>query len=52
MANFILRQDDTEKTFTAKRQGSEIRIEMDGETAVFQLIAHTESGILLERNLA
>jgi biotin carboxyl carrier protein len=52
MTNFILRQDDVEKTFTAKQHGSEIRIEMDGETAVFQLISQTETSILLERTLA
>jgi len=51
MTNFILRQHDTEKSFTAKQQGSEIQVEMDGETAVFQLISQTEQEIVLQRSL-
>jgi 3-methylcrotonyl-CoA carboxylase alpha subunit len=51
MTNFILRQGDREKSFTAKWQGSEIQIEMDGETAVFQLISQTEQETVLERTL-
>lgn len=51
MTDFILRQADTEKSFTAKRQGSEIQIEVDGETAVFQLISQTKQEIVLQRTL-
>lgn len=52
MTEFILRQNDVEKTVQASRQGSEIRVEVDGQTAVFQLIAQNEDGLLLERTLA
>jgi 3-methylcrotonyl-CoA carboxylase alpha subunit len=51
MTEFILRQNDVEKTVQASRQGSEIRVEVDGQTAVFQLIAQNEDGLLLERTL-
>ncbi|MCA9897939.1 MAG: biotin/lipoyl-binding protein [Anaerolineales bacterium] len=51
MTEFILRQHDTEKTVQARRQGDKLEIVLDGETAVFQLIAHTTDGILLERTL-
>ncbi|WP_420630700.1 biotin/lipoyl-containing protein [Candidatus Leptofilum sp.] len=51
MTQFILRQNNKEKTVQANRLGSEIRVELDGETAVFQLMAQNEDGILLERTL-
>lgn len=51
MKEFILRQNDVEKSVQASRQGSEIQVELDGETAVFQLISQSENGILLERTL-
>ncbi len=51
MKEFILRQNDVEKRVQASRQGSEIQVELDGETAVFQLISQSENGILLERTL-
>lgn len=51
MTQFILRQNNEEKTVQANRLGSEIRVELDGETAVFQLISQNEDGILLERTL-
>ena len=52
MTEFILRQNDAEKTVQASRQGNEIRVEMEGQTAVFQLISQSEAGILLERTMA
>jgi biotin carboxyl carrier protein len=52
MKDFILRQNDVEKTVQASRQGSEIRVELGGETAVFQLIHQSEDSILLEHTLA
>ncbi|WP_420643111.1 biotin/lipoyl-containing protein [Candidatus Leptofilum sp.] len=52
MTEFILRQNSNEKTVNASRQGSEIRVEVDGKTAVFQLVAQNEDGILLERTLS
>lgn len=59
MTEFILRQNDSEKTIQARRQGSEIRVQLAGENAsaepaeaaVFHLIAHTNDTILLERIL-
>ncbi len=51
MTEFILRQNDVEKTVQARRQGSEIHVELEGETAVFHLIAQTGDGILLARTL-
>lgn len=51
MKEFILRQNDVEKSVQASRQGNEIRVELEGETAVFQLISQSEEGILLERTL-
>lgn len=51
MKEFILRQNDVEKSVQASRQGNEIRVELEGETAVFQLISQGEEGILLERTL-
>ena len=51
MTEFILRQHDVEKTVQARRQGDKIEITLDGETAVFQLIAQNADGILLERTL-
>ena len=52
MTEFILRQHDVEKKVRASRQGREIEVEIDGATAVFQLIAQSETVILLERTLA
>ena len=49
MTEFSLRQNEAEKKFRAHRQGNEIKIELEGETAVFQLISQTDEGILLER---
>lgn len=51
MKEFILRQNDVEKSVQASRQGNEVRVELDGETAIFQLISQSEEGILLERAL-
>ena len=59
MTQFTLRQHDVEKAVHASRQGSEIRVKLDGEdaraepveAAVFHLIAHTETEILLARTL-
>ncbi|MBK8905917.1 MAG: biotin/lipoyl-binding protein [Anaerolineaceae bacterium] len=51
MTEFTLRQNDVEKSVQASRQGSEIRVEIEGKTAVFQLISQSENGILLERTL-
>lgn len=51
MTEFILRQHDVEKTVQASRQGDKIEVTLDGQTAVFQLIAQTSDGILLERTL-
>ena len=60
MTEFILRQNDVEKSIRASRQGSEIQVELEGitasaepaEVAVFHLISQSEDGILLERTLA
>ena len=52
MTEFILRQNDVEKIVQASRQGNEIRVEIKGQTAVFQLISQSEAGILLERTMA
>lgn len=52
MKEFTLRQNGIEKIVRASRQGSEIRVDMDEKTMVFQLINQSESGILLERTLA
>ena len=51
MTEFILRQNSEEKIVQASRQGNEIRVALDGETAVFQLVQQNEEGILLERLL-
>jgi len=51
MKEFILRQNEIEKNVQASRQGNEIRVELEGETAVFQLINQSEDSILLERTL-
>ncbi len=51
MTQFTLRQHETEKIVNASRQGSELRLELEGETTVFHLIAHTETEILLARSL-
>lgn len=51
MTQFTLRQNDVEKAISASRQGNEIRVEIEGKTAVFQLISQSEEGILLERSL-
>ncbi|MCB8976290.1 MAG: acetyl-CoA carboxylase biotin carboxyl carrier protein subunit [Ardenticatenaceae bacterium] len=59
MTEFILRQNNSEKTVQARRQGSEIHVQLAGgnagaepaEAAVFHLIAHTNDTILLERIL-
>lgn len=51
MKEFILRQNNSEQSVQASRQGNEIRVELEGETAVFQLISQGEEGILLERTL-
>lgn len=51
MKEFILRQNNSEQSVQASRQGNEIRVELGGETAVFQLISQSEEGILLERTL-
>ncbi len=60
MKEFILHQNDVEKTVQASRQGNEIHVELVGETAsaepaevaVFHFINQSEDGILLERILA
>jgi 3-methylcrotonyl-CoA carboxylase alpha subunit len=59
MKEFTLRQNDVEKSLHARRQGSEIQVELEGETAsaepaevaVFHLISQSVDGILLERTL-
>jgi acetyl-CoA carboxylase biotin carboxyl carrier protein len=59
MTKFTFRQHETEKIVNASRQGSEIRVELEGEdaraepveAAVFHLIAQTETEILLARTL-
>lgn len=51
MTQFSLRQHNNEKSFNASRQGQEIHVEMDGETAVFHLIAQNGPEILLARTL-
>ena len=51
MTEFILRQNDVEKTVQARRQGDKIEVTLDGNTAVFHLIAQTGDGILLARTL-
>lgn len=49
MTEFSLRQNEVQKTFRASQQGSKIQIELEGETAVFHLIAQADNEILLER---
>lgn len=51
MTEFILRQNEIEKTVTVSRQGATIQVALDGETVVFQLIHQSDSEILLERTL-
>ncbi len=51
MKEFILRQNNVEKTIRTSRQGGEIQIELEGETAVFHLLSQSADAILLERTL-
>lgn len=51
MTDFIVRQNGVEKTMVASRQGSEISVELDGKTAVFQLLEQGKDGILVQRTL-
>lgn len=51
MKEISLRQNNVEKSIRASRQGDEIQVELEGETAVFHLISQSEEGILLERTM-
>ena len=51
MKEFVLRQNDVEKSIRASRQGDEIQVELEGQSAVFRLISQNDDGILLERAL-
>ncbi len=59
MKEFILRQNNTERTVRASQQGDEIKVVLVGEdttaesaeAVVFHLISQDEEGILLERRL-